>query len=59
MDKKPSEYKKELESEINNKLKKFTKDTGLSVHYVDFKKEKATGFSGEEKCETKIILKND
>jgi len=59
MEKKPSEYKKELESEINQKLKKFTEDTGLSVSYVDFEKEKETGFNQKEIFKTKIILKND
>ena len=59
MEKKPSEYKKELESEFNDKLKKFTEDTGLSVSYVDFNKEEETGFNPKEKFTTKIILKND
>lgn len=60
MDKKPSEYKKEVESEINKKLKEFVDNTGLSINYVDFNKEGQTGFIGDKDTyKTKIILKND
>lgn len=60
MNKKPSKYKKELESEINKKLEEFVNNTGLSINYVDFNKEEQTGFIKDDgKYKTKIILKND
>jgi 3-oxoacyl-(acyl-carrier-protein) synthase len=57
--KKISEYKKELENEINDKLKEFVEDTGLSINYVDFSSSHETGFKHNETYNTKIILKND
>jgi hypothetical protein len=60
MSRKPSEYKQDLEKEINTKLKEFVENTGLSVSYVDFTRDKQTGFvDNKESYNTKIILKNE
>ncbi len=54
------EYKEKLENNINLKLKEFQDKTGLDVSYVDFTKEKSTGFGDvHPKYSTNIIIKND
>lgn len=60
MEEKFIDKKKEAESKINNILESFKKDTGVSIHYVNFKTESYTGFNHtKEKCKTNIIIKND
>ena len=61
MEEKFIDKKKEAEKNINNILKSFEKDTGVSISYVDFSEKTTTGFdtNPEKKSETKIIIKND
>ena len=53
-------HEKYGEQEKEKQLEEFVDTTGLSVSYVDFNKEKQTGFVKDKNTyATKIILKTD